>query len=111
MRISDWSADVCSSDLAVPVHVLRFDAGGERQARVPRVTRVQDQQREHAEQQLAPQRDSRWQTQWLHVSRRAGSSRPAPTPCAARKSVGWGECVSVRVDLGGRHIIKKKKNN
>src|SRR3546814_10585886 len=84
MRISDWSSDVCSSDLgdrvpglqrflrrhaavAVPVHVLRFDAGGERQARVPRVARVQDQQREHAEQQLAPQRDSRWPAGGLHA--------------------------------------------
>src|SRR3546814_13496134 len=28
-----------------------------------------------------------------------------------RKSVGEGKSVSVRVDLGGRRIIKKKKNN
>src|SRR3546814_14239372 len=28
-----------------------------------------------------------------------------------RKSVVWGRRVSVRVDLGGRRIIKKKKNN
>src|SRR3546814_20789436 len=28
-----------------------------------------------------------------------------------RKSVGSGKSVSVRVDLGGRRIIKKKKNN
>src|SRR3546814_13663371 len=27
-----------------------------------------------------------------------------------RKSVVWGKSVSVRVDLGGRRIIKKKKN-
>src|SRR3546814_17519493 len=26
-----------------------------------------------------------------------------------RKSVGWGKSVAVRVDLGGRRIIKKKK--
>src|SRR3546814_13124259 len=29
---------------------------------------------------------------------------------ADRKSVGEGQSVSVRVDLGGRRIIKKKKN-
>src|SRR3546814_21029776 len=29
----------------------------------------------------------------------------------ARKSVGEGKSVSVRVDLGGRRIIKKKNNN
>src|SRR3546814_16180047 len=28
----------------------------------------------------------------------------------ARKSVVWGQSVSVRVDLGGRRIIKKKNN-
>src|SRR3546814_16698721 len=30
-------------------------------------------------------------------------------PYADRKSVVWGKSVSVRVDLGGRRIIKKKK--
>src|SRR3546814_12659643 len=29
--------------------------------------------------------------------------------CGDRKSVVWGKSVSVRVDLGGRRIIKKKK--
>src|SRR3546814_15401507 len=33
-------------------------------------------------------------------------SRPASLD---RKSVGWGRSVSVRVDLGGRRSIKKKK--
>src|SRR3546814_21155280 len=68
MRISDWSSDVCSSDLP---------------------TR-RDQ----------PSRPARG---------RAG--RPAPTPrrAADRKSVVEGKSVSVRVDLGGRRIIKKKK--
>src|SRR3546814_18196678 len=28
-----------------------------------------------------------------------------------RKSVGWGKSVSVRVDLGGRRLIKQKKQN
>src|SRR3546814_11495302 len=36
----------------------------------------------------------------------------SPTPVAEdRKSVVEGKSVSVRVDLGGRRIIKKKKNN
>src|SRR3546814_17373796 len=34
-----------------------------------------------------------------------------PAPGADRKSVVWGKSVSVRVDLGGRRIIKKKKQN
>src|SRR3546814_15478914 len=31
--------------------------------------------------------------------------------CGDRKSVVWGKSVSVRVDLGGRRIIKKKKHH
>src|SRR3546814_17319586 len=33
-----------------------------------------------------------------------------PYALADRKSVVWGKSVSVRVDLGGRRIIKKKKH-
>src|SRR3546814_13405879 len=36
------------------------------------------------------------------------AARPPPPP--ERKSVVEGKSVSVRVDLGGRRIIKKKKN-
>src|SRR3546814_19906906 len=36
------------------------------------------------------------------------SAKPTPTD---RKSVVSGKSVSVRVDLGGRRIIKKKKHN
>src|SRR3546814_16938081 len=32
-------------------------------------------------------------------------------PPQDRKSVGWGKSVSVRVDLGGRRIMKKKTKN
>src|SRR3546814_10934031 len=42
----------------------------------------------------------------LDEMRRAGLMRPLPT--ADRKSVGSGKSVSVRVDRGGRRIIKKK---
>src|SRR3546814_17837668 len=37
------------------------------------------------------------------VAQKIGVSRPTD-----RKSVVWGKSVSVRVDLGGRRIIKKK---
>src|SRR3546814_19950559 len=45
---------------------------------------------------------------------RAGPRRRAPRRRRRenrqdRKSVGWGQSVSLRVDLGGRRIIKKKK--
>src|SRR3546814_1535528 len=81
MRISDWSSDVCSSDLLV-VHGVTLETeallaaahtehGGE-------LTRI-------------------------HVE------TTAPIGTLDRKSVVSGKSVSVRVDLGGRRIIKKKK--
>src|SRR3546814_17737727 len=36
--------------------------------------------------------------------------KPACGRSRDRKSVVWGESVSVRVDLGGRRVLKKKKN-
>src|SRR3546814_13244523 len=91
MRISDWSSDVCSSDLAAPSsihamiqpsHVLRND-----------------------------------QTLITSCTIRTGSSSAAAVAGGStnaakgdRKSVVEGKSVSVRVDLGGRRIIKKKKN-
>src|SRR3546814_20676184 len=92
MRISDWSSDVCSSDLAVIApccidlwpfeHVDRFVGIGV--ARLPDFLRREAQNR----------RDPAHQRVEQHVD---------------RKSVVSGKRVSVRVDLGGRRIIKKKK--
>src|SRR3546814_14496285 len=73
MRISDWSSDVCSSDLQSKGLALR-----------PQVT-----------------------TASVIACCCAGSF--AATKPRDRKSVVEGQSVSVRVDLGGRRIIKKKK--
>src|SRR3546814_12158711 len=90
MRISDWSSDVCSSDLQAPSPVR----GAER-------TPV-----------------AGWRHGWRQAVFRPTAPRaygwPAPwrRECADargdRKSVVLGKSVSVRVDLGGRRIIKKK---
>src|SRR3546814_20567813 len=45
------------------------------------------------------------------VSLRAVAKPMPPAPPVDRKSVVEGTSVSVRVDLGGRRIIKKKKYN
>src|SRR3546814_19525494 len=91
MRISDWSSDVCSSDLCLDHH--------------------RDAQR----LQIVPDA----------VGRLAGCEDAAQHGVALgfalpeivalgegaaqdRKSVVWGKSGSVRVDLGGRRIIKKK---
>src|SRR3546814_8505784 len=88
MRISDWSSDVCSSDL--PLQGLgrapEEDAGRDRGAERHR--------------EPAPAREN---------GRRI---RPADDPPAERrerdrKGVVLGTSVSARVDLGGRRVIKR----
>src|SRR3546814_11609773 len=98
MRISDWSSDVCSSDL--PTSPWRVGCGN--RCRV---------------------RGSRFSGDGLHregsIAAEAAPTLPlsaAPpngrcTPAADRKSVVSGKSVSVRVDLGGGRIIKKKKKD
>src|SRR3546814_19691488 len=91
MRISDWSSDVCSSDLT--------DARGAAQRfsrRQPGLFRRRDRARQQ------PRRTGE--------ERRAGDRphRAGRRARTDRKSVVSGKSVSVRVDLGGRRIIKKK---
>src|SRR3546814_13643877 len=93
MRISDWSSDVCSSDL-LGGHIahrrlgLRFGATHD-QAALARCLQPAAELAGDAE----------------IVDRSAAHAIEYPD----RKSVVSGKSVSVRVDLGGRRIIKKKK--
>src|SRR3546814_13313256 len=104
MRISDWSSDVCSSDLEVAARidaarqtseedtgtfsvatafrVIREDALQIRQATGDDETRIGLDERRPLRVELGTAEDG--------------------------KSVVSGTSVSVRVDLGGRRIIKKK---
>src|SRR3546814_20599711 len=86
MRISDWSSDVCSSDLLPPA----LHAGHLRRLRRARRRRPARPGPAHADARLA-----RAQRRALRRSeeRRVGK-----------------ECVR-RVDLGGRRNIKKKKKS
>src|SRR3546814_14489850 len=98
MRISDWSSDVCSSDL-----VVRRPAKRDRQAEPPQAGQQQ------VEPEQVFQRRLRGQPVFPRIviaqpRLRAAERRAAPD----RKSVVSGKSVSVRVDLGGRRIIKKK---
>src|SRR3546814_15043543 len=91
MRISDWSSDVCSSDLHAPVGAASAAPTGIASA-------------------TADARH-RWITAWRapRPLRRSSAPRPAVAQREPdRKSVVEGKSVSVRVDLGGRRIIKKK---
>src|SRR3546814_18604468 len=110
MRISDWSSDVCSSDLVAVEKLdieiaaglflgdlgLQFEPFGEGTA-------------------LAPERGLQGDLRSLDLLRRRCRRRGGPDDSErgqrARKSVVEGKRVSVRVALGGRRSIKKKKNN
>src|SRR3546814_14786965 len=88
LRISDWSSDVCSSDLPSrnPPYELH-----------PR--------REHPEIGAAKVQ--------VVAERLAFAGNDVGAPCARgdRKSVVSGKSVSVRVDLGGRRLLNKKTPN
>src|SRR3546814_14718679 len=113
MRISDCISDVCSSDLTVASADIRLQAIGEVDAKLSENGKVSI---------VIMGRDiGRGRCRWLKslkpVTR--GTVRPviiverAHDNVAAfkidRKSVVEGKSGSVRVDLGGRSIIKKKK--
>src|SRR3546814_14922687 len=88
MRIIDWSSDVCSSDLISP-----------RDGLVGR-----------AEADLVGRR---WEMAALDamVERTIGGRGGVVNVVGDRKSVVSGTSVSVRVDLGGRRLLKKNNTN
>src|SRR3546814_20653913 len=106
MRISDWSSDVCSSDLHI----------GRRRCRTRGIPHGR-----------ADHRASRGITPIVVVpivivvvvmvviipvvGNVLGSVGAVFRPLTDRKSVVEGKSVSVRVDLGGRRRINKKKTN
>src|SRR3546814_20954106 len=82
MRMSDWSSDVCSAELA-----WRGRCAGRCGAIAARSG--------------APRR--------RRTARRSAGLRPAAGAGEERTSVVSGKSGPVRVDLGGRRILKKKK--
>src|SRR3546814_16482512 len=103
-RISDWSSDVCSSDLApAAVHVSPVQGAGRR-----RHHRGGDGGR--ADLSL---RDGRYRGRVGNGGRARGARpvrgrRGGRRYARDRKSVLSGRSVSVRVNLGGRGTINKK---
>src|SRR3546814_19496622 len=113
MRISDWSSDVCSSDLmrlpelSAQLPVVRLeDAGMARQMAEYVLHGIVQASRQFSDY-AALQQAGQW--------RQLPPIRYADWPVGImglgaidRKSVVKGKSVSVRVDLGGRRIIKKQ---
>src|SRR3546814_20175626 len=116
MRISDWSSDVCSSDL----DQLQ---GARAQSRQDALAAGRGQARGGGGDRRLEEAGTRRKAGSPAVGRgyfpacgRGDSARPCVTAAATsaqqttdRKSVVSGKSVSVRVDLGGSRIIKKTK--
>src|SRR3546814_16450862 len=103
MRISDWSSDVCSSDLAFgrQIGAVALQAGlAVHDLCLARIG-IADRPHQHLAE---PGRD------WSHRRLDTGGKLVAERiETLDRKSVVEGKSVDIRVDLGGRRIIKKKK--
>src|SRR3546814_11839821 len=101
MRISDWSSDVCSSDL---------DHRGSTMRRSAHWRRLRGRKWQECAQPT-PIADPATRRATPRAHWRANGPPPAihRRDQAARKSGVSGKSVSVRVDLGGLRIIKKKK--
>src|SRR3546814_13347992 len=106
MRISDWSSDVCSSDLQFLQRVVVQRCLADRMAETQVVgdrardrTPVAPAHRHVVAQVPAGQRPKQ-------VAGAVDHPQPGEED---RKSVVEGKSVSVRVNLGGRRFIKKKK--
>src|SRR3546814_11099583 len=109
LRISDWSSDVCSSDL-VHRDGADFTAGIGGFFDILRPGQIEERV-----QGFVVAQDRRLQGQAKTVGHgralNAVEQRAVAGLIQDRKSVGKGTRVSVRVDLGGRRSIKKKKRN
>src|SRR3546814_19284190 len=106
MRISDWSSDVCSSDLVVDAkHHVRIHLD-ETAIAVPGETGIARRRRKPLDRLVVEAQVQHRVHHAGHGYARAGAHRHQKRD---RKSGGEGKSVSVRVDLGGRRIIKKKK--
>src|SRR3546814_18024100 len=105
MRISDWSSDVCSSDL-VPIRLHRKQMPGARSDHPVLPTGTN-------ERSTIPRpliiRNSRHRDR-VAARTKLSSAERRRRRGADRTSVVSGQRVSVRVDHGGRRSRKKKKN-
>src|SRR3546814_15565329 len=99
MRISDWSSDVCSSDLGEFNDSSHGINRGRRLAACVR-TGTNGRGRERAA----------GRSRVHHHGGTAADGARRRQDRGDRKSVVWGKRVSVRVDLGGSRIIKQQKN-
>src|SRR3546814_15427378 len=102
MRISDWSSDVCSSDLS-PESDVRSVALDTIPSELVESIEIK--------KTLTPDMDADTIGATIEINTTSALDRKKPFVAVSaedRKSVVEGKSVSVRVDLAGRRIIKKK---
>src|SRR3546814_19313704 len=102
MRISDWSSDVCSSDLNGPLEHTNEPYALAKIAGIKMCEAYNDQYGTHYASVMPTNLYGPNDNYDLHTS------HVLP---ADRKRVVAGKSVSVRVDLGGRRMLKTKKRN
>src|SRR3546814_18876188 len=109
MRISDWSSDVCSSDLAEPKgrEITRI-SGNERYTGTD-YHRIEGEPGLEILSSGTTGKPKRIRFPYRMLIRMVDMVRVSQMDAKDRKSVVMGKRMSVRVDLGGRGIIKKKK--
>src|SRR3546814_13632237 len=104
MRISDWSSDVCSSDLPVFHQPYTSSRRLARLGSLARIRRRRSKSRSAAINRSPPSASASTTPHGSTIS------ECPPDLIPDRKSVVEGKRGSVRVVLGGRRIIKKKKH-
>src|SRR3546814_13353521 len=110
MRISDWSSDVCSSDLQRK-RCGRFEAlRATVRAGTSDIYSFDHDAWIGPEPRDAPSRFGSANVRRGGFERRRNDAGKFES-AIDRKSVGWGKSVSIRVDLGGRRISKQKNTN
>src|SRR3546814_14180692 len=111
MRISDWSSDVCSSDL-FPEGKGRLivETGGDSPSEARRqAERIANAMEGRCRASIVSDPADQHRV-WTAREGGLGATAMVPDkPERDRKGVGEGKSVSVRVDTGGRRTIKKKK--
>src|SRR3546814_11742614 len=122
MRISDWSSDVCSSDLPTVLAAAFAEQSARSTIRLvegellPTVNLNASLSRDWDSQIRDRRVDQARITGEVTVPLYQGGGvaarvREAKQLAGDRKSVGSGKRGSVRVDIGGRRIMKKKTKN
>src|SRR3546814_19145015 len=109
MRISDWSSDVCSSDLFENLNELVPQLLAQDYPEFEVIV-VNDRSNDQTFDYLLEATQQHPRLRMVNVKdtpERVNGKKYGIT--LDRKSVGWGKSVSVRVDIGDRRIIKKKK--